>query len=522
MDSEPVSPGMAYLVGAGPGDPGLITVKGAECLRRADVVLYDRLAHPQLLAYAPPAAERIFVGKGRGGHTLSQQQINALLVQYASQGKTVVRLKGGDPFVFGRGGEEALVLRAAGIPFEVVPGISSAVAALAYAGIPITHRGVADSFTVATGHRAPNPEGDTKCASADTLVYVMGVENLATIVDDLVTKGRDPGTPAALVHWATTPRQQTVTGTLGDIVERGRHLRPPAVLVVGSVVSLRARLDWYERQPLFGRRILVTRAREQASEMSRILAEAGAEPLELPLIQVLPLEDPCALDAALQRRHDWIAFTSVNGVRAVWQRLQAKGADARALAGGRLCAIGPETAAELAAHGLRADYVPAEYVVEAIVAGLPVTTGQVVLLPRADIALSSLAEGLRARGALVDDVVAYRTVSASLDRSASLHAVRAIESGELDAVTFASSSAVRAFVKAGLWSRRRRDPLVACIGPVTAQAARDLGLPVDVVPVMCTTPGLVAALVEHYREEPRRPAPFNAEGEAPNNTEDTG
>ncbi len=512
---------MVYLVGAGPGDPGLITLKGAECLRRADVVLYDRLVHPRLLDYAPPTAERLFVGKGRSEHSIPQQQINALLVQHASQGKTVVRLKGGDPFVFGRGGEEALVLSQAGIPFEIVPGISSALSAPAYAGIPITHRGLADSFTVATGHRARNPEGEAEPVSAGTLVYLMSVETLAKIVQDLLNKGWDPGTPAAMVRLATTPRQETVTGTRGDIVERGRHLRPPAVFVVGNVVTLRDCLNWYERRPLFGRRILVTRAREQAGEMSRLLAEAGADPVELPLIQVLPLEDPGALDAALERRHDWVVFTSVNGVRAVWQRLQAIGADARSLAGGRLCAIGPATAAELAAHGLRADYVPAEYVAEAIVAGLEVATGQLVLLPRAAIAPPSLAEGLRARGASVDDVVAYRTVPASLDSPASLAAMQALELGQLDAVTFASSSAVRAFVNGGLWARRGHDPLVACIGPVTARAARDMGLPVDVVAVKYTIPGLVAALVEHYRNRPQEPATVNESGEGTQDTEDT-
>ncbi|MBI5956709.1 MAG: uroporphyrinogen-III C-methyltransferase, partial [Chloroflexi bacterium] len=415
--------GIVYIVGAGPGDPGLITVKGVECLRRADVIIYDRLVSPHLLDYAPFQAERIYVGKASSDHILSQKETNRLLVERARQGKTVVRLKGGDPFVFGRGGEEALALVEACIPFEVVPGVTSAIAAPAYAGIPVTHRGVARSFAVFSGHRTEGETrggGDAETAavssqpsavsrppsavsrqpSADTLgsecgpwtveretqIFLMGVENLGSIVASLLEEGYSPEMPVALVRWGTTPQQETVVGTLGDIVERGRGVHPPAVLVVGQVVSLRERLKWFEDRPLFGKRILVTRSREQASKLSCLLAEQGAEPIEFPVIQILPMEDDTPLDEALAHPHDWVIFTSANGVKAVWDRLQAAGRDARAFAGVRLCAIGPATAAELASHGLHADFVPAEYVAEAIVAGIGDVAGQRILLPRADIA----------------------------------------------------------------------------------------------------------------------------------------
>jgi len=503
MDSDTVAHGIVYLVGAGPGDPGLITLRGAECLRLADVVVYDRLADARLLDHAPPTAERVFVGKASSDHTLPQEEINRLLVHLASQGKTVVRLKGGDPFVFGRGGEEALALQEAGIAFEVVPGVTSAVAAPAYAGIPVTHRGLATSFAVVTGHRAQDLDSAGETGGAQTLVYLMGVGNLANIVRDLLNRGCEPDTPAALIHWGTTPRQATVVARLRDIADQGQHIQPPAVLVVGDVVSLRDRLNWYERRPLFGKRILVTRSAEQAGDLTRLLLAAGAEPVELPLVQVLPVENPGDLDGALQRRYDWIVFTSVNGVRAVWERLQAMGADARALAGRRLCAIGPATAAELATHGLRADYVPEEYIAEAVVAGLGDVGRQRVLLPSSDIARDALAQGLRSRGAIVDKVAAYRTVAAPMGDPASQPAIQALEQGQIDALTFASSSAVRAFVQAGLWSRAGRKPLVACIGPVTANTARELGLPVDVVAAQYTIPGLVTALARYYQAGPQ-------------------
>jgi uroporphyrinogen III methyltransferase/synthase len=496
-----------FLVGAGPGDAGLVTIKGVECLRRADVVVYDRLVAPALLDYAPPHAEKIYVGKASGDHTMPQSEINALIIERARAGKIVVRLKGGDPFVFGRGGEEALALAHAGIPFEIVPGISSAIAAPAYAGIPVTHRGIAASFIVATGHRE-----DTSHVSrftfhdADTLIFLMSVENLERIVTSLIASGRDATTPAALVRWATTPQQQTIVGTLENIVERARDVKPPAVLIVGDVVNLREQLQWFEKRPLFGKRILVTRAREQASELSRRLAELGAEPIEFPTIRIAPLDDYAQLDAALVRQYDWVIFTSVNGVRFVWERVNALGRDARAFANTRLGAIGSATAEELARHGLRADFVPREYSAKAIVEQIGDVTGQRILLPRADIAREALAEGLRARGAHVDDVAAYRTIPTDANDPRGQDICAQLERGEIDIITFTSSSTVRGLFNALQSPISNLQSLIsnlkiACIGPVTAQTARELGLRVDIVAAEHTIAGLVAALVERTEGE---------------------
>ncbi len=489
--------GKVYLVGAGPGDPGLITIKGVECLQRADVVVYDRLVAPTLLNYAPAHAEKIYVGKASSDHTLPQSEINALLAEKARAGKIVVRLKGGDPFVFGRGGEEALALADAGIAFEIVSGISSAIAAPAYAGIPVTHRGVAASFMVATGHLRDDND-PTSNFQFPTSIFLMGVENLESIVAALIESGRDANTPAALVRWGTTPQQQTVVGNLENIIERSRDLKPPAVLIVGDVVNLREKLQWVENRPLFGKRILVTRAREQASELSRQLAELGAEPIEFPVIQIEPLGDYTQLDAALAQKYDWVIFTSVNGVKFVWERLTALGRDARAFANTCLAVIGPATAEELAHHGLRADFVPREYVAEAILEQIGNVAGKRILLPRADIAREALAQGLRERGAIVDDVATYRTVTTDANHPLAQHIRALIERDEIDAITFTSSSTVRGFMNTQL-PIDNSQLTIACIGPITAQTAQELGLRVDVIAEEYTIQGLVNALVAFYR-----------------------
>lgn len=491
--------GKVFLVGAGPGDPGLITLKGVECLRRADVIVYDRLVAPALLDYAPASAEKIYVGKASSDHTLPQSEINALLIEQARAGKIVVRLKGGDPFVFGRGGEEALALADAGIAFEIVPGISSAIAAPAYAGIPVTHRGVAASFTITTGHREneiPNPK-----SQIPTCIFLMGVENLPSIVATLRESGRAATTPAALVRWGTTAQQETIVGDLGNIVARSHDLKPPAVLIVGDVVNLRKQLQWFENRPLFGKRILVTRAREQASELSRRLAELGAEPIEFPVIQIQPLADYAELDAALARKYDWVILTSVNGVKFVWERLTALGRDARAFANARLAAIGPATAEELARHGRRADFVPRAYFAEAIVENIGDVTGQRILLPRADSAREILAEGLRERGASVDDVAAYRTVTTDANDPRAQEIRALIERDEIDVITFTSSSTARGFISAVNQKSEiiNHKSQIACIGPITAHTARDLGLRVDIVAEEYTIAGLVATLVNFYQ-----------------------
>ena len=509
------SNGIVYLVGAGPGHPKLITVKGLECLRLADAVVYDRLANPRLLREVRKGAELIYVGKTAGKHPVPQGEINALLIEKGREGKVVVRLKGGDPFVFGRGGEEAEALVEAGIPFEVVPGVTSAIAAPAYAGIPVTHRGYTSAFAVITGHEDPTKEDSdidwTKISTGiDTLVFLMGVGNLPLIVEQLVKHGRSPQTPVALIRWGTEPRQEVVLGALGDIVEKVQKagLKPPAVIVVGKVVSLREKLCWFDRldrRPLLGKRVLVTRSREQASDLSEKLMELGAAPVEFPVIQIVPPDDYSPLDEAIRRLShcDWIIFTSVNGVKAFVKRLMAQGKDIRALGGIKICAIGPATAAEFSRYCLNVDYVPKKYVAEAIVEGIGDVEGLRILLPRADIAREMLAVELAEAGADVDEVVAYCTV---LGDSPDEDVKDMLLAGEIDIVTFTSSSTVRNFVammrdgdgstvSGATLAEMLKEVTVACIGPITARTARELGIRVDVVAEEYTIEGLIRAIV---------------------------
>jgi uroporphyrinogen III methyltransferase/synthase len=498
-------PGKVYLVGAGPGDPRLITVRGVECLRRADVVVYDRLAAPELLDYAPPSSERVFVGKGPRQHTMSQDEINALLVEQGAAGKVVVRLKGGDPYVFGRGGEEGIALARAGVLFEVVPGITSSIAGPASAGIPVTQRQVASSFAVVTGHEDPTkPETAIRwqglANGPDTLVFLMGVENLDEIVKKLLEHGRPPDEPVAAIRWATTPQQEVVDGTLASIVERVRaaELRPPAVLGVGRVAELRADLDWRARLPLAGLRVLVTRARQQASALSAQLTELGAVPIEYPTIEIQPVDDPAPFDEAIASigRFSWIIFTSTNGVEAFWERLRSQGRDCRALANAKLCAIGPSTAAALEAHGLVADWIPREFVTASILDGFRRfdLNGARVLMARADIAPPTLADGLHALGADVTDVTAYRTVPSSESRQRLLSA---LERREIDVITLTSSSTARNLVD-GIDGRLDllQGLTIASIGPVTGGTARDLGLTVAIEAQVHTIDGLVQSLLD--------------------------
>ena len=515
--------GSVYLVGAGPGDPKLITLRGLECLRSAEVVVYDRLASPHLLEHVQSSAELIFVGKEPGRRTMSQDQINRVLVEQALAGKSVVRLKGGDPYVFGRGGEEGLALSAAGVPFEVVPGVTSAIAAPSFAGIPVTHRGLASSFTVVTGHEDESAESSARdwralASGAETLVFLMGVEHLQDIADNLLDAGRSPDEPTAVVRWGTTPEQEVLVGSLGDIAVRVEEvgIRPPAVLVVGEVVRLCEQLDWRARLPLAGVRVLVTRARGQASQLSGKLVELGATPIEYPVIEIRPVEDPTELDAALDGlgRFGWVVFTSANGVEAVFERLSATGRDSRAFGGSRVCAIGPGTAAALRSRGIHADWIPRQFLSNAIVADFRDydLVGANVLLARADIAPPGLADGLRAQGARVTDVPAYRTVPAESSRH---RVIGALEAGQIDVVTLTSSSTARNLVE-GLGGRLDllRDVTMACIGPVTASTARDLGLNVDILAAEHTIDGLVAALVDrrdviHGVQSRRAPAVMN-------------
>ncbi len=502
--------GKVFLIGAGPGDPGLFTLRGVECLQAADVVVYDYLASKDLLGYAGPKAEMIYVGKQGGDHTMQQEDINKLLVDKGLAGKVVARLKGGDSFIFGRGGEEALALRQAGVSFAVVPGISSAYAVPAYAGIPVTHRGLTTDVAFITGHEDPAKaestiRWDKISTGVGTLVFLMGVKNLPYIVENLVEHGRPAATPVALVRWGTTARQETLTGTLANIVElvRERGFQAPAITIVGEVVSLRSQLRWFENRPLFGRRIVVTRSRGQASDLVRALADAGALPVEFPTIRVAPPADGCAeLDAAIGRlmtaggpAFDWILFTSVNGVDKFFQRLERQG-DVRDLKGMRLGAIGPATAAALKRRGLKPDFVPSEYRAEAVVEGLLKlgVKGRRVLIPRAREAREVLPERLAAAGAEVEVVTAYETV---LEEAGVDEMKRMLSAGEIDIITFTSSSTVKNFVKLlnGLdFASLPAGLAIACIGPVTAGTAKELGLRVDIVAEKFTIPGLVQAL----------------------------
>jgi uroporphyrinogen III methyltransferase/synthase len=504
--------GKVWLVGAGPGDPGLITMAGVACLAGAEVVVYDRLVDRRLLDLAPPEAERISVGKSASSHSLAQEEINDLLVAKAREGKTVVRLKGGDPYVFGRGGEEAEALVAAGIPFEVVPGVSSAVAVPAYAGIPVTHRRMASSFAVVTGHEDPT-KGESSidwehlAKGVDTLVFLMGGANLGEIARRLVECGRTPDTPTAVVRWGTTPHQQTVSGTLADIADRVAEagLTPPVVTVVGEVVALRDKLRWYDNRPLFGKRVLVTRARGQAGDLSQALAELGAEPVELPAIEIKPRVERGKLREALRRldvaEYDWLVFTSANGVDVFFGHLCQQGRDARALGRARVCAIGPGTAATLRWNGIVVDLLPERFVAEGVVDALSkeAIMGKRVLWPRARGARRTLALGLRRLGAQVDELPLY---AAAVPKEANAEALERLRAGEIDVVTFASSSAVRNLVRmlGGDVSVLER-PLIACIGPVTARAARRLGLRVDVEAPEHTVEELVQALRRRHQNK---------------------
>jgi uroporphyrinogen III methyltransferase/synthase len=514
LEPSSIGIGKVYLVGAGPGDPGLLTIRGKECLERADVILYDYLANPVLLDLAPSHAERLYVGRrGRGAYQ-DQEDVNRLLIEKARGGKIVVRLKGGDPFVFGRGGEEAEAVAGAGIPFEVVPGVTSAVAVPAYAGIPVTHRTLASTVTVVTGHEDP-AKGETTVewprlvSGNGTVVFLMGMKNLPALVEHLTAEGKPLETPVALIRWGTRSHQRTVVGTLADIVERAveAQMEPPTVIVIGEVVGLRDQLNWFETRPLFGTRILVTRAREQAAELSRLLIDYGAEPIECPVIQIVPPEDWTDVDKALTELHrfQWLVFTSVNGVRPFMERLRQRGGDARALSGLRLCCIGPRTAEELAKYGLRADMIPSQFQAEGLVDNMKGTVaGQRVLIARAAVAREILPDQLQKAGAEVRVLVMYRTVRPALE-------VEQLKEGfrrhEIDVVTFASSSTVRNFC--GLFDSREEltklvgGAAVACIGPITARTAEEEGLPVTILAEENTIPALVRAIVHRFRR--RRP-----------------
>ncbi|RJP72034.1 MAG: uroporphyrinogen-III C-methyltransferase [Candidatus Abyssobacteria bacterium SURF_17] len=503
---------LVYLIGAGPGDPGLITLKGTECLKKADVVVYDYLSNPRLLSHCRPDAEKIYVGKKGSQHTLEQEEINQLLVEKASAGKVVARLKGGDSFVFGRGGEEALALAEAGIPFEVVPGITAAVAAPAYAGIPVTHRDLTSTFALVTGHEDPTKEESAidwaKIATGiGTIAFYMGVKNLPRIVERLIKHGRSPDTPAAVIRWGTMPRQQTVVGTLADIVKKVKQagLTAPAITIVGEVVKLREQLNWFEARPLFGRKIVVTRSRAQASEFVEQLEALGAEAVEMPTIRIADPEDFGPLDKAIDNIESfhWIVFTSVNAVGRFVEQLLQRGRDIRDLKGIKICAIGAATADEVREYHLRVDLVPPKYVAESVVEALQQAgeiKGSRFLLPRADIARSLLPDEIHRLGGKAVEVDVYRTV---LEEEADADVIQRLLEGDLDLVTFTSSSTVRNF--AHMLGKERLAQIqsktgFASIGPVTTQTAKELGIPIHIEASKHDIPGLVEAIKRFFSE----------------------
>lgn len=497
--------GICYLVGAGPGDPLLLTLKGRDCLRRADVVVYDYLSNPALLQWASAESEKIYVGKKAGAHTLRQEEINALLVEKTVAGKTVARLKGGDPFLFGRGGEEAEALVAAGCRFEIVPGITSAIGGPAYAGIPVTHRAHNTMLTIFTGHEDPTKAESSidyaaLAAAPGTKVMLMGVERLATITGGLKAAGMAGGTPVALIRWATTGEQKTLTGTLDDIAEKAASasFKAPAVAVFGEVVTLRGTLNWFESLPLFGKRIGVTRTRQQAGEMVRQLRALGADAFEMPTIRIEPAPDKRAFYEAVAYAHsyDWLIFTSPNGVDAFFNVFFELYKDARSLGGVRIAAIGPATAARVNAFRFQVDVLPEKYVAEEIISALQKETSienLKILLARAEGARDVLPKELTRLGAIVDEAVAYRTVPETEDASGGIRRYR--ESGA-DLVTFTSSSTAENFHALNL--PPCEGVAFASIGPVTSKTMRELGMPVDVEAAVHDIPGLVDAIVKFF------------------------
>ncbi|MCL1891162.1 MAG: uroporphyrinogen-III C-methyltransferase [Coriobacteriia bacterium] len=510
---------LVYLIGAGPGDPGLMTIKGLECLKKADIVVYDYLANPCFLAYANLDAELIYVGKKGFSKHVTQDEINELLIETAQRdgGKIVARLKGGDPFIFGRGGEEALALSEHNISFEVVPGISSGYAAPTYAGIPVTHRGITTDMAFVTGHEDPTKQTSDinwkgLATAVGTICFFMGIKNLPTITARLVENGRDENTPVALIRWGTTPRQEVLVGTLADIAEKAAqaNFQAPAITLVGEAVALREKLQWFENKPLFGKSIVVTRSRAQASDLVDKLAELGAETLEFPTIRIKEPSSWTEADAAIAaiESYDWIVFTSTNGVDGFFDRLKTKEKDVRCLAQARFAAVGSTTATSLAQRGIRADYVPAEYNAEGLLEGFleqGLNAKSKVLVSRAKEAREVLPSVLREHGVQVDVAAVYETVMGH----GSASVVERFVEGDIDVVTFTSSSTVKNFMellRAGLpkgtsASEVLKGVKIVSIGPITSQTAQELGLVVDCEAKQATIDGLVLAVAELFGKE---------------------
>lgn len=497
--------GIVYLVGAGPGDYRLISVKACDCIKEADTIVYDRLADDRLLSYAKKNVELIYVGKASSNHTMKQEDINQLLVDKAKEGKVVVRLKGGDPFVFGRGGEEALLLVENKIPFEIVPGITSAISVPAYAGIPVTHRGVATSFAVITGHEDPtkaksNMKWDKLATGVDTLVFLMGVENLPHITSKLIENGRSAETPAAVIRWGTKLEQEVLVTTVGEAAKAvaTKKMKPPAIFIVGDVVNLREHLAWFDNKPLFGKTVLVTRAREQASALTFKLENLGAKCIEAPVIKITDPDSYAELDNAINQIADyqWLIFTSANGVEYFFNRLQEQGKDSRVI-NAKVVAIGVATAQALRNQGIIADIVPVEFVAEGIVEAIKamVQTGDKVLIPRAKVAREVLPQKLRELGAIVDVATAYQTVIGDVDKA---DIIAKIENKEIDLITFTSSSTVTNLIEMlGPEAKKLINSCkTACIGPITAKTCSDNDIVTNDIATDYTIEGLTEIVLK--------------------------
>jgi len=492
--------GKVVLVGAGPGDVGLLTLSGKQWLQKANVILYDHLVNPDMVRFTQKSAQMIYVGKKEGVASMEQEQINHLLISKAHEGKIVVRLKGGDPFLFGRGGEEIQAVQKAGIPFIIVPGVSSVMGVAAYAGIPLTHRHLSSTLSIITGSNEKK-QGDIHidwekiAARSGTLVFLMGARKLPLIVEKLMKFGKNPDTPIAVIQWGTTARQKTWTGTLATIVKISAKdkILPPALTIIGEVVNLKSVIEWYEHLPLFGKTVVVTRKGDQAESMMDRLQELGAEPFFFPVIETIAPDDWSPLDDALNNlsQYDGLIFTSVNGVRFFADRLKAIEQDIRELKGIRIFTIGPKTAEAVRDLGIRVDVVPENFVAESLIESIENIKGQRFLLPRAKVAREILPEQLRKMGAVVDVVPAYQTILPSPSTSA---LEKRLKEGSIDVITFTSSSTVKNFLTLMGDKSEIKKAKIACIGPITAKTAQDAGLNVDIMPEQYTVSSLLDAI----------------------------
>ena len=497
---------MVYLVGAGPGDTDLLTIKAKKILSAAEVIIYDKLANEKILSYAPESCEKIFVGKSAGNHTLKQAEINKLLAEKSVGKKIVVRLKGGDPFVFGRGGEESIYLRERNIDFEIIPGITSAIAVPAYAGIPVTHRGIAVSFAVITGHEDPNKiesgiDWKKISTGADTLIFLMGMANLSKITAKLIEHGRNKNTPAAIIRNGTKFSQEvlitTVENAAADVIKN--NFKPPAIFIVGDVVNLRDKINWFDKKILFGKKILVTRARNQASALTEKLSELGAEVLEFPTIKISePTDNFESLDLAIKnlRSFDWIIFTSANGVEKFFERLEKFNLDARIFYNIKIAAIGSATADKLKNFGIRADLIPVEFRAESLIDSLKnIVADKNILIARAEVARDILPSELKNFGANVTVAAAYKTIPTAENSKIITEKILA---GEIDLITFTSSSTVENFVQA-VGENILHKTKLAAIGTITADTIKKFGATADIIADKFTIAGLVESIKKFYK-----------------------